>query len=74
MSRLRYVVKCKDGRVFEGRLGVDIVKTWDKHDRSSDLEKPQLCYECRGPGGVVVRVFADETSHVGASLVDGRLS
>lgn len=71
MSKLRYVVKHKDGRVFEGQLGVDIIKVIDKHDRSSDLEVPQLCYECRGPGGVVVRVFEDETLEVGASMVEG---
>lgn len=71
-SKLVYVVKCKDGRVFQGQLGVDIVKTIDKHDRTSDIERPQLCYECRDPKtGLIVRVFEDETSHVGAAPVEG---
>jgi hypothetical protein len=70
VSQLRYVVKCKDGRVFDGLLGVDIVKTIDKRDRTSDVETPQLCYECKGAGGVVVRVFEDETLSVGAAMVE----
>jgi len=56
-GRLKYTVKHVDGRVYTGKLGVDIRKTLDKR---SDRSEAQLVFECRDPSGVWVRVWQDE--------------
>lgn len=60
----KYTVKAIDGRVFEGKLGLDIRKTFDKRNRDNEFEQPQVVYECTTGNGVIVRVFADEVSEV----------
>lgn len=66
MTGLKYVLKLRDGTVYEGMLGTDIRKTVDKR---SDRAPHQIVYEVRKPSGVVIRVWEDEVAQVGGELV-----
>ncbi len=69
MTSLRYTVKAKDGRTYEGQLGITIRKTLDKRNPAATWEEPQLVYECLDEKGLVHRVWADELELVEAVLV-----
>lgn len=67
MSGLRYVLKHKDGRIFDGQLGVDIRKTLD---RRGDRDVPQVVFEIRDPrSGIWQMWWTDELEGVDAELV-----
>lgn len=67
MTGLRYVLKHKDGRVFDGQLGVDIRKTLDKR---GGRDMSQVVYEIRDPkSGIWTTWWTDELEGVDAEMV-----